>query len=129
MKTIKLLALVITLTLLSFFTVRSFMQEKPQVVRIAKISVDPARLNEYKAALKEGIETAVRTEPGVLSYQAVSDKLNPANITILEVYANIDAYQSHIETPHFKKYKTTTQNMVVSLDLVDVEAIDFVTKE
>jgi quinol monooxygenase YgiN len=129
MKTIKLLALVITLTLLSFFTVRSFMQEKPQVVRIAKISVDPARLNEYKAALKEGIETAVRTEPGVLSYHAVSDKLNPANITILEVYANIDAYQSHIETPHFKKYKTTTQNMVVSLDLVDVEVIDFVTKE
>jgi quinol monooxygenase YgiN len=65
----------------------------------------------------------VHVEPGVITYYAVADKKNPAHITILEIYADTVAYQSHIETPHFKKYKATVQNMVKSLELVDVDLI------
>jgi quinol monooxygenase YgiN len=51
-------------------------------------------------------------------------KDNPTAIRILEVYASRAAYESHLETPHFQKYKTTTQAMVKSLRLVDMAAID-----
>ena len=129
MKVIMYVALAGVLVLAAVFIFRRMSSEKGQVVRIAKISVDPARLDEYKAALKEGMETAVRTEPGVLSYHAVSDKKNPANITILEVYEDVEAYESHIETPHFRKYKDLTQEMIVSLELIDVDVIDFVVKD
>ena len=112
----------------SFFNNCAVAQSKDQMVRIAKIQIAPDKLEAYNAALKEGIETAVRLEPGVLAYYAVSDKNNPANITILEVYASIDAYKAHIETPHFKKYKATTQAMVTSLELVDVDVISFISK-
>ena len=78
--------------------------------------------------VKEGIEAAVQIESGVLAYYAVSDKNKPTNITILEVYANAASYKAHIETAHFKKYKTATQNMIESLELVDVDVIDFVSK-
>jgi quinol monooxygenase YgiN len=104
-------------------------QQKNQVVRLAKIQVDPARLESYKAALKEGIETAVRLEPGVLTYYAVADKNDPSHITILEIYADSAAYQSHIETPHFKKYKNAVKDMVKSLELVDVNLIAVATKQ
>ena len=40
------------------------------------------------------------------------------------MYATKEAYQSHLKTPHFQKYKTTTSKMVKSLKLVDMDAID-----
>jgi len=98
-------------------------QQKNQMVRLAKIQVDPAQLESYNTALKEQMATAVRVEPGVLTYYAVADKKLPSHITILEIYADSAAYRSHIETPHFKKYKETVQHMVQSLELVDVNLI------
>lgn len=44
-------------------------------------------------------------------------------ITIFEVYANQEAYQSHIVAPHFKKYKETVKDMVLSLELIDNDLV------
>jgi quinol monooxygenase YgiN len=98
-------------------------QEKSPVVHLAKLQIDPVQLESYKAALKEHIETAVRVEPGVLTLYAVSDKDNPASITVFEIYADTAAYKSHLQSPHFKKYKSTTKDMVKSLELIDVTPI------
>lgn len=98
-------------------------QEKQQMVRLAKITVDPSQLETYNAALKEQMATAIRVEPGVITYYAVAEKSNPSSITILEIYADTAAYHSHIMTPHFKKYKETVKDMVTSLELVDVTLI------
>ena len=94
-------------------------QEKKQIVRLAKLVIDSAQLESYKALLKEGIETAVRVEPGVLALYAVSEKNNPTHFTILEIYADADAYQAHLRTSHFIKYKTGTKDMVTSLELLE----------
>lgn len=51
-------------------------------------------------------------------------KENPTQIRILEIYASQAAYRSHLQTPHFLHYKSTTLNMVKSLKLVDMDAID-----
>jgi quinol monooxygenase YgiN len=94
-----------------------------RVVRVAKLEIDAAQLESYKAALKEEIETSVRVEPGVLSLYAVSEKKNPTHITVFEIYADENAYTAHLETPHFKKYKTNTLKMVKSLELVETVPI------
>jgi quinol monooxygenase YgiN len=94
-----------------------------RVVRVAKLQIDAAQLESYKAALKEEIETSVRVEPGVLSLYAVSEKKNPTHITVFEIYADENAYRTHLETPHFKKYKTNTLKMVKSLELVETVPI------
>ena len=104
---------------LSFSNV-TMAQEKNQMVRLAKIKVDPLQLEKYNTALKEQMSTAVQVEHGVLTYYAVADKLDPTSITILEIYADTTAYKSHIETAHFKKYKETVKGMVKSLELIDV---------
>jgi quinol monooxygenase YgiN len=97
--------------------------------RIAKIKVDINQLEKYKVALKEQINTAIKVEPGVLSYTVVADKKDLSLLTILEVYANLEAYQSHILTPHFKKYKEAVKDMVLSLELIDTELIERVHKD
>ena len=88
------------------------------MVRLAKLVIDSAQLENYKALLKEEIETSVRVEPGVKTLYAVSEKNNPTHITILEIYADTTEYKSHLQTPHFIKYKTGTKDMVKSLELV-----------
>ena len=94
-------------------------QNNNQMVRLAKLVIDSTQLENYKAALKEEIETSVRIEPGVKTLYAVSEKDNPTHITILEIYADTAAYKAHLQTPHFMKYKTGTKNMVKSLELVE----------
>ena len=110
------------------FSAKTIAQEKNQMVRLAKIKVDPLQLDKYNNALKEQMTTAVRLEPGVLTYYAVADKTEPSHITILEIYADTTAYKSHIETTHFKKYKETVKDMVKSLELVDVTLIGSANK-
>jgi quinol monooxygenase YgiN len=92
-------------------------------VRVAEIEIDPVQLEAYKAAAREIVEDSVRLEPGVLALYSVSDKDNPALVTVLEIYADNDAYKSHLETAHFKKYKAATQDMVISLKLRDTVPI------
>ncbi len=93
------------------------------IVRIAELDIDPAELDAYKALLREEIDASVRSEPGVLSLNAVSVKDNPAQIRILEVYADQAAYEAHLKTPHFLKYKNGTAGMVRSLKLIETDPI------
>lgn len=92
-------------------------------VRLSKITVDPAQLDAYNAFLKEEIEASMRLEPGVLTLYALSEKDHPNKITILEIYADEAAYQSHLQTPHFQKYKQGTLEMVKELELIDTKAL------
>jgi quinol monooxygenase YgiN len=98
-------------------------QPEGQMVRLAKLTIDPSQLDAYRAALKEEIEASIALEPGVLTLYAVSEKHRPTHFTILEIYASRAAYESHIKTPHFLKYKTGTERMVTSLELVETDPL------
>jgi quinol monooxygenase YgiN len=96
----------------------------PIVVRIAEIAIDSAYRDAYMAILKENAAASVRSEPGVIAIYPMAQKENPLEIRILEIYTSKEAYEAHLQTPHFKKYKSSTLHMVKSLRLVDMEAID-----
>ena len=100
-------------------------QEQPrtQLVRLARLEIDPAQLAAYRALLKEEIEASIKVEDGVLTLYAVAEKDRPTHITILEIYANVDAYKTHIQTPHFLKYKDGSKSMVKSLELVETDPL------
>ena len=93
------------------------------VVRIAELEIDPAQLDAYKLALKEEIETSIRVEPGVLTLYAVAIKEHPEQIRLFEIYKDMVAYESHLQSPHFKTYKRRTQQMVKLLRLIETEPI------
>ncbi|MBY3442755.1 putative quinol monooxygenase [Rhizobium laguerreae] len=98
------------------------MSRKP-VVRMAELEIDPDTLETYRVLLTEEIEASVALEDGVLSLSAVSIRDNPNRIRILEVYADHGAYEAHLRTPHFLKYKNQTAHMVTSLTLIEVDPI------
>lgn len=94
------------------------------MIRIAEIEVDSTFLTEYTAILQEESEASVRLEEGVISIFPMFEKVDPTKIKILEIYASRAAYESHLKTPHFLKYKTETLSMVKSLKLIELDAID-----
>ena len=114
--------LVIILIFLSCCAV--FAQKSNRMIRMSEIEIDSNYLEEYKAILKEEARASMKLEPGVISIYPMYQKQNPTQVSILEIYANREAYESHLKTPHFQKYKTTTLKMVKSLKLIDMEAID-----
>jgi 4-carboxymuconolactone decarboxylase len=101
----------------------SVAQDHNQKIRMAKLVIEVPQLDQYNALLKEEIETSIRVEPGVLTLYAVAEKERPNHITILEIYASEEAYQKHIQTPHFLKYKNGTKDMVKSLELIEVDPL------
>ena len=94
-----------------------------KIVRIAELEIDPEQLPAYRALLAEEIEASVEKEPGVLMLHAVAERERPERIRILEVYADRAAYEAHLKTQHFLKYKEGTADMVKALRLVDVDPV------
>ena len=98
-------------------------KKSAQHIQIAEVVVNPAQLDSYKSAVAEQIEAAIRLEPGVLALYSVSNKDDPTQITVFEIYRDREAYLAHLQAPHFLKYKATVEKMVKSLKLIPVDAV------
>ena len=70
---------------------------------------------------------SVEREPGVICLFPMQSAENPAQIRILEIYASEEAYQNHLKTDHFQKYKKGTMHMVKSLKLPTMQPLDVQT--
>lgn len=89
------------------------------MIKIARITVDPSRLEEYKTILKEEMETSLRTEPDVKVLYAVSENERPNEFTILEIYKDQEAYDKHCNSPHLLNYFAKTKDIVQSLTIIE----------
>ena len=99
-------------------------QDQPMLVRLAEIEVYPEHLTAYLAAASEIQQESLKTEPGVLCLFPTQMKEDSTQIRILEIYASQEAYQHHIQTAHFQKYKQGTLHMVKSLKLQDLSPLN-----
>ncbi len=94
------------------------------LVRIAEIEIYPEHLEAYLAAATEIQQKSLTEEPGVLCLFPNKLKEDNTKIRILEIYASQQAYQHHIQTAHFQKYKQGTLHMVKSLKLQDLTPLN-----
>ena len=93
------------------------------IVRIAEIEVNEGYLEEYLAAAHNVGTKSVEIEPGVICIFPMQVKESTNTIRIVEIYRNEEAYQAHLQTPHFLEYKQGTLHMVKSLRLVATEPL------
>lgn len=98
-----------------------------KVVRLAEIGIYPEKLDAYLEYAAEVGRVSMATEPGVIALSSMQDAADPCKVYILEVYADKQAYEAHLKTAHFRKYKEGTAYMVRSLKLIDT--IPMVTAE
>ena len=94
------------------------------IVRIAEIEVHPQYLKEYLEYANEVDRLSVEREPGVICLFPMQSAEDSTKIRILEIYASEEAYQSHLKTDHFQKYKQGTLHMVKDLKLPTMKPLD-----
>ncbi len=97
-------------------------------VRVADIEVDPAHREAFISAVKEEMDESVRVEPGVLALYAVAEKDNPSRLRFFEIYASEAAYNEHLASPHFRKYRAATEPMIRSRALTETVPIQLSSK-
>ena len=118
-----LFALVLSVTAVAQETVTP-VNDKNMIVRLAEIEVYPEHLQEYLKFAGEVDRLSVEREPGVVCLFPMQSAEDSTHIRILEIYASEEAYQSHIKTEHFQKYKQGTMHMVKSLRLPTMQPLD-----
>ena len=100
------------------------MAQDSMIVRLAEIEVYPEHLKEYLKFANEVDRLSVEREPGVVCLFPMQSAEDSTQIRILEIYASEEAYQRHIKTEHFQKYKQGTMHMVKSLRLPTMQPLD-----
>ena len=94
------------------------------IVRIAEIEVFPQYMKEYLAYANEVDSLSIEREPGVICLFPMQSAEDSCQIRILEIYASEEAYQQHLKTVHFQKYKQGTLHMVKDLKLPTMNPLD-----
>ena len=90
------------------------------MVRLSRIIIDPGTAGRVQRLSERGDRSLDAVGTGRIGTVCRSGERNaPTHVTILEIYADEAAYKSHIATPHFKKYKEGTLDMVQMLELID----------
>ena len=95
-----------------------------RIVRIAEIEVYPQYLEEYLTFANEVDRLSIEREPGVICLFPMQSAEDSCHIRILEIYASEEAYQQHLKTDHFLKYKQGTLHMVKDLKLPTMKPLD-----
>ena len=119
-----LFALVLSITAVAQEVAATPVNYKTMIVRLAEIEVYPEHLQEYLKFANEVDRQSVEREPGVICLFPMQSAEDSTQIRILEIYASEEAYQSHIKTEHFLKYKQGTLHMVKSLKLPTMNPLD-----
>ena len=99
-------------------------QEGKMIVRLAEIEVYPEYLQEYLSYANEVDRLSVEREPGVICLFPMQSAEDSTQIRILEIYVSDAAYQQHLKTEHFQKYKQGTLHMVKSLKIPTMQPLD-----
>ena len=94
------------------------------IVRIAEIEVYPQYMEEYLTFANEVDRLSIEREPGVICLYPMQSAEDSCQIRILEIYASEEAYQQHLKTDHFQKYKQGTLHMVKDLKLPTMKPLD-----
>lgn len=79
-------------------------------VLIVPIHIQPERREAFLEAMLDDARGSIRDEPGCLRFDVIQDSSNPNCIYLYEVYRDEAAFQTHLEAPHFIRWRDTVQD-------------------
>lgn len=82
------------------------------IVHIAELEFDPGQIENLRAAAVQNISSTLESEPGVLEFHAVIKRGLPGHAVVLEAYVDQQAYQVHIQSPHYRRFGSIITPMV-----------------
>jgi len=80
---------------------------------VVQMEVRPDRREEFLAGMAANAEASVRDEPGCLRFDISSVDGDENRFVLYELYADAEAFAAHKTTPHFARWRTVAEQVVV----------------
>ncbi|MBS1254350.1 MAG: (4S)-4-hydroxy-5-phosphonooxypentane-2,3-dione isomerase [Deltaproteobacteria bacterium] len=77
----------------------------------------PEKREKFMEIALENAAAARSTEPGCRQFDVLVDPEDPNRVSFYEVYDSKDAFETHRQTAHFKKYLENAVPLLVSREL------------
>ena len=90
---------------------------EPAFAIIVKFTLKPGVAKSFAPLIMENATASVRDEPTCQQFQVLYDEQNPEIVFLYEVYDNAAALDGHRETPHFKKFIETANEMIAEREI------------
>ena len=75
------------------------------VFNIFELGIKDGQSAAYNHIGDENIRTSLEKEPGTLAMYSIKQKINPQMAYMIEIYADEAAYQTHIASPQYQKFR------------------------
>jgi len=71
---------------------------------LARFKIQPGKEEEAEEAMKSMAESVESNEQGALTYIFLRNRKDPTEISVFEIYADGDAFDTHRSTPHMATF-------------------------
>jgi autoinducer 2-degrading protein len=75
------------------------------------VAVVPEQLDAFLAATQENA-VASREEPGIVRFDVLSDRADPAHVLLVEIYRDEAAAAAHKDTAQYQRWRDTVAAMM-----------------
>ena len=78
----------------------------------ASIRIKEGHREPFIEAMLDDAQGSVRDEPGCLRFDVIQDGGDPNTIWLYEVYKDEGAFEAHLQTPHFIKWRDAVKDWI-----------------
>lgn len=79
-------------------------------VLLVTIQIQPEHREDFIASMLDDARGSVRDEPGCLRFDVLQDSQDPNTIYLYEAYRDREAFNAHLQAPHFIRWRDTVKD-------------------
>lgn len=84
---------------------------------VVTFEIEGTEFADFMPLMKANAATSLSDEPGCHQFDVCTDPAKPNHVFLYELYTDKAAFDVHLNSPHFKKFGTTTKHMIVDKTL------------
>ena len=86
--------------------------------------VVPGQMDAFVPLIEQNAQASVHNEAGCYQFDVCTDPDRPRDVFLYEIYADRDAFEAHLEAPHFKSFDAATAAMVADKSVTIFEHVN-----
>lgn len=86
--------------------------------------IDEPSLLQFMPLMLRNARTSLANEPGCHRFDVLTDPDRPGDVFLYELYTDQSAFQTHLESPHFKTFDQAVASMILSKDIRTYAQVD-----
>jgi autoinducer 2-degrading protein len=90
---------------------------------LVEFAIKREDVGKFRPLIVQNARSSLSSEPGCLRFDVLSIQQEPNSIVLYEIYQNESAFDSHLQTHHYKMFAEASKKMI---ERVSVRRLSFV---